>query len=69
MMAFIKKEKDSSKILAFINNEDINTICEGEQGGNMAALRDIKAEVAKRNNLPLESVSMRYIKEERRIKQ
>ena len=56
MIAFQKKEKDSSKILAFTESK----------GATMDMLRAMKGEVAKRNNLPLESVSMRYIKQERR---
>ena len=56
MIAFQRKEKDSSKILAFTESENTT----------LDMLHAMKREVAKRHNLPLESVSMRYIKGERR---
>ena len=53
MMQFEKKEGNITKILAFTP----------AKGSTMDSLRAIKGIVAKRNNLPLESIIMRYNKE------
>ena len=63
MMAFIKKEKNSSKILGFVNNDDLKSLSRDSRVDTLDILRGIKAEVAILNNLALQDVSIRNIKQ------
>ena len=63
MMAFIKKEKNGSKILGFVNDDDLKSLSRDSRVDTLDILRGIKVEVAKRNNLALHDVSIRNIKQ------